>query len=55
MNKGKISKTFSENNKPFDRNFINTLNRKRNVGFKKNILNTEIIIKNVIFENICVN
>jgi hypothetical protein len=34
---------------------ICTLNRKRNVAFKKNIFKIEIIIKNVIFENICVN
>ena len=34
---------------------IYTLNRKRNVAFKKNIFNTEITIKNVIFENICVD
>ena len=32
-----------------------TLNRKRNVTFKKNLFNTEITIKNVILENVCVD
>jgi hypothetical protein len=45
----------TENNLKLVLIYTYTLNRKRNVAFKENIFNTEIIIKNVIFENICVN